>query len=210
MTLKIIGTGFGRTGTFSLKGALETLGFGKCYHMAEVFQHPEHVPSWAAAARGEAVDWDALFDGYQAIVDFPGSAIWRDLAAHYPDAVFIHSEREEQAWLKSFDATIRTAVMGKVDGPPGWARMVDEIINQRLFDGCADDDEIALDAYRRNSREVRAEIPADRLLIFDPSAGWAPLCAFLGVPVPDEPYPHKNKTEDFAKLMEEEAGVKLR
>ncbi len=201
MALKVIGTGFGRTGTSSLKKALEALGFGPCYHMTEVFAHPEHVPVWAAAARGEAVHWPDVFAGYRATVDWPAAAVWRDLGAVYSDAKFIHSERPDADWLRSFTDTIRPAVMGRVDGPPGWAEMADAMIHQRIFGGRGDDDAVCLEAYHRNAREVRAEIPADRLLVLDPSAGWEPLCAFLGVPVPDEPYPHENTTAAFHEQM---------
>ncbi len=206
MTIKVIGTGFGRTGTSSLKRALEQLGFVKCYHMKEVFEHPEHIPHWAAAARGEPADWPAVFEGFQAVVDWPGSAVWRELGAAYPEAKFIHSERPEKAWFKSFCDTIRPAVLGRVDGPPGWAEMCEAMINRRVFGGRGDEDEVCLEAYRRNSEAVRAEIPADRLLIFEPGAGWAPLCAFLGAPIPDTPYPHENTTADFQAAIGQRPG----
>ncbi len=201
MTLRIIGSGFGRTGTLSLKFALEMLGFSKCYHMKDVFEHPDHISAWTAAAKGETPDWGAVFEGYQASVDWPGSAVWRELLAAYPDAKIIHSERDEAAWLKSFDATIRKGVQGLVPGPPGWPEMANAIVNERVFGGRAADDDAALDAYRRNNAAVRAEVPPEKLLVFDPGAGWAPLCAFLDVPVPDTPYPHVNKKEHFGAPM---------
>ena len=208
MALKVIGTGFGRTGTSSLKLALEGLGVSKCYHMKEVFEHPEHIPLWDAAARGEPVDWDTIFDGFAATVDWPGAAMWREIWAAYPDAKFIHSERDEDAWLRSFSNTIRNGLSAgdAAAGPPGWSQMVDRMISQKVFGGRMDDDTVCRAAYRRNSEEVRAEIPADRLLVFQPEAGWGPLCDFLGVPVPDTPYPHENTTADFQKLMAELTG----
>ena len=201
MTIKVIGTGFGRTGTSSLKNALEMLEFGKCYHMFEVFQHPEHVPAWTAAAKGEPVDWAALFEGYQSICDWPGSAVWRDIAVAYPEAKFIHTQRPEEAWLKSFKSTIQRGAMGEVEGPPGWADMTRMMINERVFGGKAGEDEACIKAYRRSLVEAKAEIPADKLLVFEPKDGWAPLCAFLGVPVPDVPYQHENTTQDFQARM---------
>jgi hypothetical protein len=201
MTIKVIGTGFGRTGTSSLKNALEQLGFGKCYHMFEVFQNPGHIPVWTEAAHGRPVDWAGVFEGYQSICDWPGSAVWRELAAAYPAAKFIHTQRPEDAWLKSFKSTIQRGVMGEAEGPPGWAAMARAMINDRVFGGRADDDEVCLAAYRRNLEEVTSEIPASKLLVFDPKDGWAPLCAFLGVPVPAQPYPHDNTTEQFQARM---------
>jgi len=106
MAIKVIGAGFGRNGTLSLKQALETLGFGKCYHMAEVFQHPEHVPVWRAAAHGKSVDWDAVFDGYQASVDWPSCSFWQEQMARYPDAKVVLSERDPERWYESVMNTI--------------------------------------------------------------------------------------------------------
>src|SRR3954463_2967084 len=91
--LRVVGAGLGRTGTASLKMALERLLAGPCYHMKEVFEHLDHVPIWHAAIRGEAVDWSSVLDGYLAIVDWPGAACWRSLAAAHPDAVVLLSTR---------------------------------------------------------------------------------------------------------------------
>lgn len=74
MTIKVVGAGLGRTGTTSLKAALEQLLGGPCHHMFEFFVHPEQVSPWHAAARGEAVDWAALLAGYDAVVDWPGAS----------------------------------------------------------------------------------------------------------------------------------------
>lgn len=201
MTLKIIGTGFGRTGTTSLKIALEMLGFTRCYHMHEVFAHPDHVPHWAAAARGECVDWAQLFDGYQATVDWPAAAVWRDIAAAFPDARFLHTQRDDAAWLKSFARTIRPTLQGPPSGPPGWHAMARALIDDGVFAGACGDDAACLEAYRRQGNTVRAEIPADRLLVFDPTLGWDPLCAFLGVDVPAVAYPHLNTTAEFRTMV---------
>src|SRR5271165_5153635 len=108
MSLAVIGSGFGRTGTLSLKNALETLGFGPCHHMEEVFGHPEQVTHWQAVAAGGTVSWDTVFAGYRSQVDWPGAHVWRQLAEAYPEAKVIHSIRPEEAWWKSFSATIGT------------------------------------------------------------------------------------------------------
>lgn len=106
MPLEVIGSGFGRTGTKSLKAALERLGFGKCHHMLEVVENPEQVGHWQKLAAGESVDWETVFSGYKAQVDWPGAHVWRELADTFPNAKVIHTVRPEEAWWASFDKTI--------------------------------------------------------------------------------------------------------
>src|SRR5690606_21852220 len=110
MSLSVIGAGFGRTGTLSLKLALEQLGFAPCHHMTEVFANPDQAATWLAAARGEAVDWDSLLEGYKASVDWPSCHFWRELAAHYPDAKVILSTRDPRRWYESISNTIFPAM----------------------------------------------------------------------------------------------------
>lgn len=198
MTLRLIGAGIGRTGTHSLKIALEQLLGGPCYHMMEVFGHPEHVPMWHGAAKGEMPDWDALFEGYVAEVDWPGSAFWRELSEHYPDAPVLLSTRESaEAWWKSADRTIFEVMKGDAP-PPGandWMDMVTALFNNTFADPL--DKDACMAAYERHNAAVRAGVPADRLVEWQPGDGWEPICAALGVPVPAEPFPHVNSTEDF-------------
>jgi hypothetical protein len=207
MVLRVIGPGFGRTGTMSLKNALETLGFGPCHHMEEVFAHPEQVPYWEAVAAGRAVDWDAVFAGYHAQVDWPGAHSWKELAAAYPEAKVILSVRPEDSWWRSFSSTIGVLMDDpgqKSAGPPHIQAMLSAVIDmvQNQTFGCkVTDREGALAAYRLRTQQVRAAIPADRLLVFDVVEGWAPLCRFLDVPGPDSAFPHVNSTEDFWKLV---------
>lgn len=207
MSLEIIGSGFGRTGTASLKRALEKLGFGPCHHMEEVFAHPEQVPFWQAALAGQAVDWDKVFRNYRAQVDWPGAHVWRQLAAAYPAAKVIHSVRPEEAWWTSFSATIGRVLTIYKDLPlpaHGLAMMkaTETALVGQTF-GCAPTNrDGVLVAYRRRTEEVRAAIPRERLLVFDVSEGWKPLCAFLGVPVPSEPFPHVNSTREFWEMVE--------
>lgn len=197
MTLKVIGTGFGRTGTLSLKAALEQLGVGPTYHMMEVFPRPQHVGLWAAAGRGEAVDWDALFDGFNSTVDWPSTCFWRELIARYPDAKVIHTERPAEAWWKSFSLTIKEALDDDVAPPMrAWSEMVNAVITARTFGGDMGQAN-ALKVYAAHNAEVKRTIPRDRLLDFDVAQGWGPLCAFLNVPVPATPFPKTNTTEDF-------------
>lgn len=201
MALQVVGSGFGRTGTNSLKLALEQLGFGPCYHMFELRDHPERLPYWQAAARGEMPDWDAVFEGYAACVDWPAARYWRELAAYYPDARVLHSVRPPQSWFKSVQATIYPSIRDRNLQPPGPRRdrqnMTWEIVVEQTFDGRLDDPEHAMAVFRAHTEAVIREIPAERLLVYDVAEGWAPLCRFLGVAVPDAPFPQTNSTEEF-------------
>jgi hypothetical protein len=206
MALEIIGPGFGRTGTASLKQALEMLGFGPCHHMDEARAHPEQAPYWTALAEGRPVDWDALFAGYRSQIDWPGAHAWRALAAHFPAAKVLLSVRPEESWWRSYADTIGLAMSRTFpeDVPPyrlALRRAMQRLISEETFGGMPLDRDVVLAAYRRRIAEVRAEIPAGRLLVYDVTEGWAPLCRFLGVAVPDEPFPRVNSTDEFwAKL----------
>ena len=201
MALKVVGTGFGRTGTNSLKLALEQLGFGPCYHMFELRDHPERLPYWQAAARGEMPDWDKVFEGYAACVDWPAARFWREIAAHYPDAKVLHSVRPPESWIKSVHETIWPSLRDRNLQAPGPRRerqnMTWEIVVEQTFDGRLGDVEHAMAVFRTHTEEVKREIPADRLLVYDVAEGWAPLCRFLGVAVPDTPFPFTNSTTEF-------------
>lgn len=202
MTLKVIGTGLGRTGTMSLKVALEQLGFTGCYHMMEVFPRPDHVGMWKKAALGERIDWDQLYQGFTATVDWPSAHFWRDLTRRYPDAKVVHTERDPEVWWKSFSHTIKDGLT--IEGPPAmrpWFDMVNLVITQQTFGGNMDKENV-LKVYNAHNAEVKRTIPADRLLTFDVAQGWAPLCRFLGVPVPATEFPKTNTTEDFRARME--------
>jgi hypothetical protein len=201
MSLKVIGSGFGRTGTMSTKMALEQLGLGPCHHMVEVMGNPAQPPHWAALADGAEVDWAEVFDGYGAQVDWPGAAVWDHTAVAFPDAKVIHTERPEDAWWASFSGTIGKffALRPTLDLPPPIAAIfetMDRLFIRDAF-GTGLDRDRAITAYRRNNARVRATIPAGRLLVFTPSDGWEPLCRFLGVPVPDGPFPRSNARDEF-------------
>jgi hypothetical protein len=206
MSLAVIGPGFGRTGTMSLKHALEQLGFGPCHHMEEVFAHPEQVPHWQAVAAGQPVVWDDVFAGYRSQVDWPGAHPWRELATAYPQSKVILSVRPEASWWTSFSATIGTLfdAPDQVPLPPHLRTMLDvaiELIQVQTFGCPSTDREGVLAAYRRRTEEVCVTIQAERLLVFDVAEGWAPLCRFLDVPVPDVPFPRMNSTEQFWKMV---------
>ena len=215
MPLEIIGAGLGRTGTLSLKVALEQLGLGPCYHMTEVFAHPEHVPVWEAAGRGEPVDWDGLFRGYRATVDWPGCNFYRELMGRYPDAKVVLTVRDPVRWYESARRTIYAARgafprrlcpflprIGRMMG------MVDRLVWDGFFLGRFEDEEYALAAFDRHAEEVRRTVPPERLLVYEVREGWGPLCAFLGVPVPvGVPFPHVNDTEEFRSRIGKMARI---
>ncbi len=204
MSLKIVGAALGRTGTNSLKLALEELGFGPCHHMFEVRDHPEQLPFWQAAARGELPDWDEVFANYQSCVDWPSARFWREIAAYYPEAKVILTLRDADKWFASVHATIYPVILSWPEREPGHFRdtmeMAQELIVEQTFCGRLDDRDHALAVYRAYEEEVRRTIAPERLLAFDVSEGWAPLCAFLEVPVPDTPFPRTNTGEEFRKM----------
>lgn len=191
--LRVIGAGVGRTGTLTLKLALERLLGGPCYHMLEVFSHPEHLVAWHTAARGGSPDWRALFRGYRAAVDWPAASFWRELMEIFPNAIVLLSLRDADSWWRSAQGTIFPAMRM---APPEWRAMMEDLFAAR-FTNALEDRAACVAAFERHNAEVRATVPASRLLEWRASDGWAPLCAALGVPVPSEPLPHANSTEDF-------------
>ena len=199
MPLKVVGAGLGRTGTHSLKLALERLVGEPCYHMIEVFGHPEHVAMWHEAVRGNMPDWDELFAGYGAAVDWPAATFWREQSEAYPDAVILLSTRDSASWWRSCDNTIFEVFRAADDTMPSeWTAMVKDLFRQ--FAGDALDQQSAIAAYERHNANVRATAPPDRLVDWRPGDGWAPLCAALGVAIPDEPFPHVNSTAEFRAM----------
>ncbi|MBU2533671.1 MAG: sulfotransferase family protein [Alphaproteobacteria bacterium] len=204
MGLKVIGSGFGRTGTNSLKLALEQLGFGPCHHMFEVAGNPGQLPFWQAAARGEIPNWDEVFADYNSSVDWPSAKFWRELADHYPEAKIVHSVRPSDKWFESVHNTIYPSMMARNERPsPARERgeMAYELIIQQTFDGRMDDRDHAIAVYEAHTREVLDTIPPERLLVYNVGEGWEPLCRFLGVPVPKTPYPHTNTTSMFQERL---------
>ena len=216
MTIQIIGAGLGRTGTMSLKHALEELGFSRCYHMIELLGNPEHVSHWEAAARGDTVDWDTLFQGYQATVDFPGCTYYRQLMDRYPQAKVLLSVRDPAAWYESCMATIYRAgpspvqkllMSLKLPFSPRLRKMVRvfrltrSVVWERQFDGRFEDRDHAIAEFERHNREVKETVPPERLLVYQVKDGWEPLCRFLGVPVPDKPFPRVNDRASFQERL---------
>ena len=207
MALRVIGAGLGRTGTLSLKTALEELGFSKCYHMTEVLAHPEHVAVWDAAARGESVDWETLFHGYQATVDWPGCNFFEEFMRRYPEAKVILTVRDPERWYDSARQTIyhvRHAfprwVRLFVPRMRHFIRMLDRLVWDGMFHGRFEDKSLAIEVFKRFNEQVQRVVPPDRLLVYQVQEGWGPLCSFLGVPVPaGKPFPHVNDAVEFRR-----------
>ena len=204
MPLDVIGAGFGRTGTLSLKLALERLGFTRCYHMLELREHPEHLPHWERAHAGAPVDWEALFSGYRAAVDWPACSYWKDYCALYTRAKVILTVRDPDAWYESVQSTIYPSSVGGrgSDNPDDRARadLQRRQIWEQTFGGRFEDRDHAIEVFRAHNRAVERTVPAERLLVIEPGAGWEPLCRFLEVDVPAEPYPRSNARADFDAL----------
>ena len=196
LPIRIVGAGLGRTGTHSLKVALEQLLGAPCYHMVECFQHPDHPDQWRRAYEGEDIDWAALLDGYAAIVDWPGGGIWQPIAEAFPDAPVLLSTRSSaDQWWTSASNTIFEGMADLDPDSSPWAAMALTMM-EAFTPGWLDEDS-AKAAYDAHNAEVRATCPPDRLVEWQPADGWGPLCDALGVPVPEEPFPVTNTTEEF-------------
>ena len=200
MTIEVLGPGFGRTGTTSLKAALEYLGFAPCHHMVEVFEHPEQIPVWHAAARGEPVDWRSVLAPYRAAIDWPSSLFWRDLMTIFPDAKLILTVRDPDSWWRSFSKTVAVDYTRPPPDNPGlrrWYDMAKEVIATQTFGGMPNDRNTAIAAFERHIADVIETVSSERLLVFQVSDGWDPLCRFLGRPIPRDPFPRTNSTKEF-------------
>lgn len=200
MALRVIGAGFGRTGTHSLKIALEKLLGAPCYHMVELFAHPEHVALWHQASLGNMPSWDTLFQGYTSAVDFPAAAFWPELAQAYPDALVLLSVRDPEEWWESAQDTI----FEKHDAPhitDEWRAMIQAMF-QRQWAGKPPDRDSSIAALTANTERVRAEVPRERLLVWNAAEGWEPICHALKLAVPAEPFPRSNTRADWLARKE--------
>lgn len=199
VTLKVIGAGIGRTGTYSLKLAINQLGLGPCHHMEEVLHNqPVQVPLWSAALHG-APDWAAIYRGYQSAVDWPTAGFFRELIAAYPSARFVLTYRSTESWVESFSETIYKAIAEKDQAPPAmrdWLDMAAGVIANTGFPNGLDTQGL-MRAFEAHNSAVKAAIPPQQLLVYQVKEGWGPLCAFLGVPEPAEPFPRTNDRAEF-------------
>ena len=204
--MKVFGTGFGRTGTLSLKIALEKLGLGPCYHMREVVSHPSHIKIWYDISLGEHPNWSRLFSGFNSAVDFPVSLFYEQLINKFPDAKFILTLRDFDKWYISTANTIyKVPTM-----LPEWFKQVVypirifiamqvNLIWVGLFNNKFSDKESAKIVYYEHIESVKKTIPSDKLLIYHVKEGWGPLCEFLNVDVPQFPFPKVNDTDEMLR-----------
>ena len=198
--LKVVGAGVGRTGTHSLKIALEQLLGGTCHHMIEVFNHPEEVPVWTDAIDGGEIDWVELMRPYTAQVDWPGASFWPELSQANPDALVILSTRDPDKWFTSCTNTIFGGLTVMADGGDAWMGAVLRLFKERFSDQI-DDRDAMIAAYKRHNDAVHASVPGERLLEWTPSDGWEPICERLNVPVPSGPFPVTNTTAEFREML---------
>lgn len=196
MALKVVGAGVGRTGTHSLKIALEQLLGGPCHHMLEVFAHLEQVPVWTDAIEGRPIDWQQLMDGYVAQVDWPGASFWPELLEANPDALVILSVRDPEAWYKSASDTIFLAI----DPANPWMASMRKLFADRFCDRL-EDRSAMIAAFEKHNDEVRRRVPSSQLLEWAPGDGWEPICKRLGVSVPEAPFPITNTTDEFRAML---------
>ncbi|MCB9432212.1 MAG: sulfotransferase family protein [Ardenticatenaceae bacterium] len=209
--MKVIGSGFGRTGTMSMKAALEQLGFGPCYHMDEVALNKERTEAWYHISQGKPANWQKIFQNYESAVDFPASVLYKEILAAFPEAKVVHTVREPEKWYASTMDTIYLTVgsnvfpkwvqrMVKMFGQ--WVTMSDTLIWNGLFEGQFENRQRAIEIFNERTEEVKRTVPADQLLVFSVKEGWEPLCQFLGVPVPDTPFPHVNDKKTMRRQLQ--------
>ncbi|NOK57875.1 MAG: sulfotransferase family protein [Chloroflexi bacterium AL-W] len=194
MSLRVIGAGVGRTGTSSLKLALQRLLGGPCYHMREVFAQTEHVRIWHRATQNHIPDWHTFFTDYHATVDWPAAAFWQELSVAFPEAIILLSVRNPVSWWQSAHETIFQATKSTVDSE--WYTMFNALLAAR-FTNNLDNREACIAAFERHNMLVRQNAPSHRLLEWQTDDGWNPLCKALGVPIPDEPFPHTNTRREW-------------
>lgn len=203
MPLQVVGAGLGRTGTSSLRVALEQLLGGRCYHMSVVTRRPDDIAAWRhLVATGEAPDWSSFLGEYVACLDWPAAEYWRQISAAYPDAFVLLSTRTSaDEWYASFEKTILPVILDAKRFSSPALRLGYEAaaasLGENLSDAAA-----AKAAYERHNAAVRAAVPANRLIDWKPGDGWEPLCAALGVPVPDDEFPHMFPSDEFRSLFD--------
>ena len=202
--MKVIGAGFGRTGTMSMQAALELLGY-RCYHMQEITEDPRHLPAWHALVGGTApMDWQTLFERYEATVDFPACIYYRELLQAFPDAKVVLTVRDPERWFESFltlqQTTDRFRIFHFIPRARRFLNFVDLLLGKVFSD--PRDRHICVEVFNRHNEEVQRHVPPDRLLVFRVQEGWGPLCKFLGREVPEGiPFPHLNEGKETLERL---------
>jgi hypothetical protein len=210
--MQIIGAGFGRTGTLSLKTALEQLGFDPCAHMTSMMEDPERATLFTLAAAGDSAALDKAMDGCRATVDWPGTFFWRELVEGHPEAKVLLTVRDPEAWYASAERTIWAAasmLRSAEEASPAMealGAMIDATVWEGTFHGRFADRDYAMRVFTEHNDEVRRSVPADRLLEYSVDQGWEPLCSFLGVPVPAGDFPRLNDTATFQSRIRPDHG----
>ena len=205
MVLEVIGAGLGRTGTMSLKYALEELGFGPCHHMYEVVGDPMCWPFWTRAFAGEDVDWEEGYKGYCSAVDDPTTCFYAQLAERYPEAKVILTHRDPDRWFDSAqNSALSDAALEYLENETPETKPLNDLLAPMGWDPRdprTHDREYMLNWFKSHVEEVKRTIAPERLLVFQVSEGWDPLCHFLGVDVPESTFPHVNTTEQFLTMV---------
>jgi Sulfotransferase domain len=209
--VKVIGAGFGRTGTMSLKAALERLGANPCFHMIDIIRDPSNLHYWQAAAEGEKVDWKEALAGWEGSVDWPGCTFYKEHMETWPDAPVLLSVRDPESWYKSVANSIHAAkemaMRGELEPPeenppsPEVMQMINGLIWNGTFHGRFEEKDYALKVFDDHIEEVKRTVPPERLVIYEIKQGWGPLAEMMGVDVPDEEFPHLNDTESFRQMF---------
>jgi hypothetical protein len=200
MEIAVVGAGVGRTGTHSLKLALEQLYGSPCHHMTEMMADPTQVPAWSDAINGRPVDWSVMLASYRTIVDWPGASFWPELAAANPDALVLLSVRDPESWYRSASNTIFVSFDHMPPHLQPWMDEVRKLLADRFSDRF-DDPTAMMDAFQRHNDAVRAGVPSSQLLEWSAGDGWEPICDRLGLPVPAEPFPMTNTTQEFREMV---------
>ncbi len=212
MCLRVVGAGYGRTGTKSLQIALEILGYGPCYHMDKLLTTPEDLPLWLSAVES-GNGWEKVFSGYQSAVDFPACLYVKGISEYFPEAKIILTVRDPESWYSSAKGTIFARSLGVWDRiylaicaitsqRIRSLRKVEKFIQEQVWDGCFGgrflDKSYAIDNYLSHIDSIKQAIPKDNLLLFDPRDGWQPLCDFLQITnIPSDPFPYLNRQSDY-------------
>jgi len=196
MSLKVVGAGVGRTGTNSLKLALEELLGQPCHHMFEIFTDPAQIPLWTDAIEGKAVDWSTMPGDFGAVVDWPAASFWPELSEANPDALVLLSVRDPESWYRSASNTIFQTFD---HAPPEMRQWLDSVryLLRKRFSDQFDDPTVMMDAFERHNDAVRDAFTPERLLEWTPTDGWEPICERLDLDVPDHPFPKTNDTNQW-------------
>lgn len=230
MAIKVIGAGLPRTGTASLKTAFEILGFGECLHMETLFNKPHLVDNWVELFNTGKTDMEALFAGFQSTSDFPGALLYKELLEKYPDAKVVLGVRDPEEWYDSAARTVyaftpktwqqklkllpKRIKSKRFRGIAKTLGLVEVYLWKKFFRGEFPDKAKAIERFNSFNEEVRQYVPAGQLLEYRAGEGWEPLCQFLGVPIPEEPFPHRNQRDQFiaqlTKLLSSGGSFKIK